>query len=182
MRAAGVWAWVLALFGAGCAPKFVDTTVNGVPNLTQVAPRLWRMGQPESPTAWSWVQSEVGPNRGVTIVKLNDDAEGVDTPPEGWTLLKRAIPPEDDKPWTVVDKPDPKVVWGIVDEIVAIYIAGGTVIIHCTHGRDRTGLVTALVAMRLFGWSKDAAWKDMITHGFRWELPDLDAFWVENVP
>jgi hypothetical protein len=42
-------------------------------------------------------------------------------------------------------------------------------------------LVSALVGMRLLGWSKDAAWKNMIDHGFRWELPDLDAFWMTDV-
>ena len=92
-------------------------------------------------------------------MKLNDDTEGPDTPPEGWVLRKRPIPPEDDKPWSVVEKPDPKAVWAIVDEIVAAYTVGGVVIWHCSHGRDRTGLIAALVGMRLLGWSKTAAWQ-----------------------
>lgn len=52
---------------------------------------------------------------------------------------------------------------------------------HCSHGRDRTSLASALVQMRLFGMSKRAAWDDMIAHGFRWELPDLDLYWLEDV-
>jgi hypothetical protein len=185
MKTVRLWAWLLAL--CGCAPRFVDTTVNGVPNLVQIAPRLYRMGQPENPAAWGWVDDTVigvgglHPGQSVTVVKLNDDAEGIDTPPDGWVLLKRPIPPEDDKPWTVVEMPDPKVVWGIVDEIVAAYMRGGIVIIHCTAGRDRTSLVSALAGMRLLGWSKTAAWQDMLRHGFRWELPDLDAFWLKDV-
>jgi hypothetical protein len=47
---------------------------------------------------------------------------------------------------------------------------------------NRTSLISALVGMKLFGWSKDYAWQDMLKHGFRWELPDLDAYWLEDVP
>ncbi len=171
---------LLAAFGLGCAPAFHDITVMGVPNLTQVAPRLWRMGQPANEDAWAYLERQLGPN--VTVVKLNDDKEGVDLVPSTWRLLKAPIPPEDDKPWTVVDRPDPKTVHAIVRAIIDAFTRGETVVWHCTAGRDRTSLISALVGMRLLGWSKAAAWKDMLAHGFRWELPDLDAYWLEDVP
>jgi len=175
------WAWLLGLIG--CTPVFVATTVHGVPNLTQVAPRLWRMGQPADAVAWAYVAGTLANGRPITVVKLNDDAEGSDAPATGlgMTLIKRPLPPEDNKPWTVFDKPDPREVRGIVQVIIDAYNRGDTVIWHCTAGRDRTGLITALVGMKLFGWSKDDAWKNMLAHGFRWELPDLDAYWLENV-
>ena len=91
------------------------------------------------------------------------------------------MPPEDDKVWTVLVKPNPQEVQLAVQTIVDAHAAGKVVAWHCVHGRDRTGLISALVGMRLFAWSKDYAWKDMLSHGFRWELPDLDAYWVENV-
>ena len=160
MKIARLWAWALGLFGT--TPPFENTTVNGVPNLVQIAPRLYRMGQPETPAAWRWLSSvivgagDLRSGQSVTVVKLNDDATGIDTPPDGWTLIKRPIPPEDDQPWSVFEKPATKVVWAIVDEIVAAYTQGGIVIWHCEHGRDRTGLIAALVGMRLLGWSKTA--------------------------
>lgn len=171
---------LLALFGIGCAPAFVDRTVNGVPNLVMVSPRLWRMGQPTNADSWAYLARTIGPR--ATVVKLNDEAEGVDAPPAGWSLVKAPIPPFDDQPWTVFVKPDARAVHGIVNAVVDAYRRGDTVVWHCSHGRDRTGLVSALVGMALLGWSRDQAWNDMIAHGFRWELPDLDAYWLTDVP
>ena len=168
-----------AIFGISCSP-FVDRTVMGVPNLTQVAPRLWRMGQPADAAAWAYLKTQLGDGP-VTVVKLDDDVEGTDTPPSGWRLLKMPIPPFDDQPWTVLDKPDPVKVRSIVDWIASAYAAGHTVIWHCVHGRDRTSLVSAMVGMRLLGWTKQQGWDDMLAHGFRWELPDLDLYWIDDV-
>jgi hypothetical protein len=191
-----LWLWLLALAGCG-HPAFVDTNVQGVPNLMQVvpgSPRLWRMGQPADATAWGYVaKTLLGPPSAVRlgnaaqpriiVFKLNDDAEGSDdlVTTFGWQLVKVPLPPEDDKVWTVLVKPDPKEVWRIVHLVADAYAQGYVVVWHCTAGRDRTSLVAALVGMKLFGWTKDVAWQDMLAHGFRWELPDLDAFWVENV-
>ena len=146
---------------------------------------MWRMGQPADEGAWDYVRFQMEKSgKPILIVKLNDDNEGKDEPMlgfAGWTLSKNAIPPEDDKPWTVFVKPDPNEVTAIVKLIVWAHQSGWVVAHHCTHGRDRTSLITALVGMKLFGWTKKQAWDDMIAHGFRWELPDLDAFWLENV-
>lgn len=193
MRA--IWSWLLKLWSLALgvlrlrgAPPFMDTTVMGVRNLTMVAPRLWRMGQPTDAASWAYVAKTIvgfgglHPGQSVTVVKLNDDNEGSDEPVlsiGGWRLVKMPIPPKDDEPWTVLVKPDPKIVWGVVQLIVDAYTRGETVVWHCTAGRDRTSLISALVGMKLLGWSKSAAWRDMLAHGFRWELPDLDLFFVE---
>src|ERR1019366_4464522 len=94
---------------------------------------------------------------------------------EGWEVVRIPMPPEDDKIWTVFVQPSKQDVQLAVDTIIAAHTAGKVVVWHCSHGRDRTGLISALVGMKMFGWSKSYAWNDMITHGFRWELPDLDA-------
>lgn len=172
-----VWNTMLALVGVGPEP-FHPTTINGVPNLTLVAPRLWRMGQPANPAAWEFLQRVLGD--GIVVVKLNEDGEGVDTPPAGWTLIKAGIPPYDDRPWTVLEKPDPVKVQGIVNTIADAYFAGKTVVWHCTAGRERTGLVSALVQIRLFDLPREAAWKDMLAHGFRWGAVDLDEYWLSD--
>ncbi len=180
LRAGAIWAAILAFFG--CAPQFVDTTVQGVPNMVQMAPNMYRMGQP-TPEGWAYVKTQVDPSRPVLVVKLNDDVEGDDSAVlqfKDWYLNKEPLPPEDDKVWTIFVKPDPKEVTSIVKMIIQAYQAGWTVIWHCSHGRDRTGLIAALVGMKLFGWTKDQAWADMLKHGFRWELPDLLAYWIED--
>ena len=174
------------LVTTGCT-SFVDTTTPaGVPNLLQFAPKMYRMGQPPATeAAWRELARRIAPNgEPVVIVKLDDETEGNDdlaTQLYGWEVARLAIPPEDDKPWTVFEPPDVKTVQTIVQTIVEARLDGKVVAWHCVHGRDRTGLVSALVGMRLFGWSKDAAWKDMLAHGFRWELPDLAAFWIADV-
>jgi hypothetical protein len=124
------------------------------------------------------------PGKLVYVFKLNDENEGSDNPAEpfaGWQVIRTPLPPEDDKPWTIFEKPNPREIAKITSMIAGYHQAGHVVIWHCTHGRDRTSLVGALVGMQLFQWSKDQAWKDMIAHGFRWELPNLDAYWIENV-
>jgi protein tyrosine/serine phosphatase len=42
----------------------------------------------------------------------------------------------------------------------------GPVLLHCMHGADRTGVVSALYRMSLQGWSKDAARQEMLHGGF----------------
>jgi protein-tyrosine phosphatase len=179
--------WLLAfLVFLGCTPKFVDTTTSrGVPNLVQFAPKMWRMGQPPTNAAWVELAGLIAPNgEKVVIVKLDDETEGSDNFAEttlGWEVVRVPIPPEDDKPWTVLEKPKASDVLRARDAILVAHQAGKVVAWHCVHGRDRTGLLSALVGRKLFGWSKDYAWQDMLKHGFRWELPDLDTYWIEDV-
>lgn len=146
--------------------------INGVPNLTQIAPRLWRMGQPEDIGSWADLFNRIGADpRDVVVVKLNADAEGDDDKPSqllDFGLVKRPMPPYDTQPWTALVRPDPAYVHETVDVIERAYKSGKTVIIHCTAGRERTGLVTALSGIQLFGWTKEYAELDMIHHGFRW--------------
>lgn len=175
---------VLALLG--CVPKFVDTTTpGGVPNLFQYAPKMWRMGQPPTDAAWTELSWLISPNHEqVTVVKLDDETEGSDDYAEtalGWEVIHVPMPPEDDKNWTVLVKPNPGQVRLAVNSIITAHAAGKVVVHHCVHGRDRTSLITALVGMKLFGWTKEYAWNNMLQHGFRWELPDLDAYWIEDV-
>jgi peptidoglycan/xylan/chitin deacetylase (PgdA/CDA1 family) len=185
MRVPRFLAFLLAL--VGCGGSFKDTTTpSGIPNIANVAPRLWRSGQlPPQEGVWRDLASRIAPNgEQVLIVKLDDEVEGNDDLAVsllGWTVLRVPLPPEDDKVWTVLVKPEPEDVNKIVQAIVDAYNAGKVVLWHCVHGRDRTSLISALVQMKLFGMKKDAAWKDMLAHGFRWELPDLDAYWVEDV-
>jgi protein-tyrosine phosphatase len=100
----------------------------------------------------------------------------------GWKVIRAPMPPEDDKPWTIFVKPNPATVRQVLAAIIIERAAGRTILIHCVHGRDRTSLVSSIAGMALYKWSRARAWKDMLAHGFRWELPDLDAYWLVDVP
>ena len=183
MKLRAIWTAILAFIG--CAPSFTATDVTGVPNLDQYAPDMWRMGQPADAAAWSYVDSVIAkPGKPVLVIKLNDDNEGSDSPMldfQDWYLQKYVMPPEDDKVWTVLIKPDPKEVSAAVNSIITAHNAGWVVVHHCTAGRDRTSLIAALVQQKMFGWTKKQVLDDMLKHGYRWELPDLDAYLAENV-
>lgn len=175
---------VLALFGCGLGFK-ETTTPAGVPNLEQVSPGMWRMGQPPDAAAWKELAGLIAPNgEKVVVVKLNDDNEGSDdlATALGWTVIKDAMPPEDDKPWTIVIKPTVDQVMGAVDDILKAHGQGSIVVWHCTHGRDRTSLVSAIRGQKMFGWTRQQMEKDMTAHGFRWVDVDLTAFFFEDVP
>jgi protein tyrosine/serine phosphatase len=77
------------------------------------------------------------------------------------------------------------------DEIVAalrlIKNRQGSIVIHCKHGADRTGLVIALYRIVFQGWSKQAAIEEMEKGGYNFHavfsniaqyIMDLD---VENI-
>jgi len=173
---------VLALFGCGFG--FHETvTPAGTPNLVSFAPRMWRMGQPPNEAAWKELAARIAPSgERVVIVKLNDDEEGSDDPATtlGWKVLKFPMPPEDDKPWSVLIKPSVEQVMGAVQVIHYAWTQGYVVAFHCSHGRDRTGLVSALEGRKMFGWSRSQMEKDMTDHGFRWVDVDLTAYFFED--
>jgi protein-tyrosine phosphatase len=188
-------AFCLMVTGCGLSPcvvRFVDSHSDGTPNLEKFAAgkaggaAMWRMGQPPDERAWAALRLAVladNPSaRDIVVVKLNDSREGDDAPAAalGWTVLPHPLYPEDDKPWTVLVAPTRQEVDAAVEDILAAHARGATVLWHCSHGRDRTSLVAALVGRRLLGWSKAAGWNDMLAHGYRWELPGLDVYWAEN--
>lgn len=54
--------------------------------------------------------------------------------------------------------------------------AQGPVLLHCTHGADRTGLICALWRILYQGWSRDEALDELINGGF-----GFHAVWI-NIP
>jgi protein tyrosine phosphatase (PTP) superfamily phosphohydrolase (DUF442 family) len=50
------------------------------------------------------------------------------------------------------------------------------ILLHCQHGSDRTGLMTAIYRVAIEGWTKDAAIDEMINGGFGY-----NKIWV-NIP
>lgn len=54
---------------------------------------------------------------------------------------------------------------------------GGVVLIHCSHGWDRTGLVSGMVLVLYGDASKEEAWRYMLATGFHWEHVGLWREW-----
>jgi hypothetical protein len=165
-----VASFVLFRLVGSAEPKTVFT--GGVPNLDRVDDGLYRSGQPVTPEAWAYLRS-----LGIkTVVKLNYDEEGSDegAVQAGMTVVSLPIPPRNDVA-SIVDLPERK----RVSEVVRILERRDGVLVHCTHGQDRTGLVVGIYRVHHQHWTKSDAWHEMIQHHFHWELPGLDDFWED---
>ena len=55
----------------------------------------------------------------------------------------------------------------------------GNVYVHCSHGRDRTGLIVGLYRVLHEGWQAKDAYAEMNTEGFRPLNRNLREFWEE---
>jgi hypothetical protein len=143
----------------------------------QVEPGLWRSGQPTTAEGWAYLKS-----LGITqVVKLNFASEGDDVGAEDIGLIVHvfSIQPEGDL--DLIDNiihtyipPDP---WMVADADAAIDAGIATgVLVHCTHGQDRTGYVIGRRRLREH-WSKADAYKEMLAHHFHPELHGLHEAW-----
>ncbi|HRI54871.1 MAG TPA: tyrosine-protein phosphatase [Pseudomonadota bacterium] len=148
------WALLLSLVAAsGCAffaPTPPDTAhLDGFPlrRFDRVDADLYRSAQP-SQEQLRELQKRYGIR---TVLKLNSGAEPV---PEGVTLIHH--------PLNVLKEPSPQELQELLDVIDS---SPKPLLIHCTHGEDRTGLVVALYRRR-HGTATDAAYTDMMRHGF----------------
>jgi protein tyrosine phosphatase (PTP) superfamily phosphohydrolase (DUF442 family) len=53
--------------------------------------------------------------------------------------------------------------------------------VHCEHGEDRTGLVLGIVRVKIFGWTKEKAFQEMLANGFHPFLLGLLWYWWKKV-
>lgn len=140
---------------------------NGLPNLDAVDAKanIWRSGQPTH-EGFAWIKSQ-----GVTnIVKLNAEESDWYAVKLGLNITYFPIDPTDQilgEPW--------KARWA------AAAIRPNT-LVHCSHGQDRTGLVVAIYRVKHDGWTKAAAEKEMLAHGFHKMLFGLWNYWREFNP
>ena len=164
---------VALLAVAACSPTVYT---HGVPNLVQVGPNVWRSGQPK-PEGWAYLRG-----LGITEdVKLNDEAEGSDAPAvaTGIHVNTLTIVPEDDHPISTVEEPDGTKIEAAVS-IMAVAAPGHGVLVHCTHGQDRTGLVVGRYREKHDKWKKSRAWKEMVANHFHPELIGLVVWWLDH--
>jgi len=163
---------------------------NGIPNF-QLVPEtkptkhlVYRGGQPTE-EGWAFLHDKL---QVTTIVKLNAPEEswnqGVDEPATrlGMRVVDLSIPPHD---YGLVPKSLSEPFKAIPEAKIALAIATlaaedhGNVYVHCTHGRDRTGLIVGLYRVLHEGWQAKDAYTEMNTEGFRPLNRNLREFWEE---
>lgn len=139
-----------------------------VDNLQIVIPdRVYRSGQPKGDAEWDYLE-RIGIT---TVVKLNKFSTEVDEAEEfrlagkhGIKVIPVYLQPEDwPHNWNPWVSPDPK---GLMQAIEALENRdNGKVLVHCAHGKDRTGLVVAVYSVRNRNLCKDAAYDEMKFYG-----------------
>lgn len=170
---------VLLLTVTGCAVNpFVVERVNA---------HLYRSPQPATAAQWAEVDAALG--RGGVVVKLNDEAEGSESGAGGLFVARLAIEPKGDGPIYaqldgVLTKPDP------IISTEAVLIACDpalVVLVHCSHGWDRTGYVVARERVQCEGWAPAAAHEEWhrkahyVPYGDRVPAPGLEEAWEDFV-
>ena len=131
----------------------VALSVPGVPNLNRVTANFYRSAQPTA-AGFQALAKDPGIKTVVSLRAFNSDTElltgtGID--------LVRI----------------PMHTWNIEAEDVVAALAAvrraeakGGVLLHCQHGADRTGLITALYRVLFQGWTKEAALDEMQNGAF----------------
>jgi protein tyrosine/serine phosphatase len=161
---------VVALL-ASCAPSRLSVRF--------VEPGLWRSNQPTSVADWARIKSlGIG-----IVVKLNMPGEGSDEGARrlGLVVYELGIQPVGDP--NILDavtnsfrSPDPERL-AAAEEVIESAAGRTGVLVHCTHGQDRTGLVIGRHRVLADGWSKSRAYREMLANGFHPALIGLQAAW-----
>ena len=151
---------------SGCAVMYptppAAAPLDGFPlrRFDRVDEGVYRSGQPSAGQL-----RELSTRYGIrAVLKLNGGAEPVSA---GVSVLHR--------PLSVMSEPDPATLRSILDELEA---SPKPVLVHCTHGEDRTGLVVALYRMR-HGVPSEVAYADMVRHGFH-PYPGVWRAWLRS--
>jgi len=144
----------------------------GVPNFHRVSPTLYRSAQPSAEGMRNL--KELGIK---TIVNLRtfhsdlDEIAGLDLGYEQ-IFMKTWHPEEEDVVRFLRIVTDP---------------ARGPVLVHCQHGADRTGAMSAIYRILVQGWSKEEALREMTEGGYNFHeiwvnlLPWISGLDLENI-
>ncbi|MCP8463278.1 tyrosine-protein phosphatase [Pseudomonas sp. ZM23] len=147
-------------FAAGEAPSDWAKPVDKSFNLYQMSPTLYRSALPNSQNLPLLEQLKV--KTVVSFIKDDDKTWVGDQP-----INVVSFPTHADR----VDDADVLKVLRILQQAEL----QGPVLMHCKHGRDRTGLFAAMYRTVVEGWSKEDALKEMTQGGFGTEDDMTDA-------
>jgi hypothetical protein len=158
-----------------CSPT---TYVHDVPNLAIVRPGFWRSGQPTTTEQWQYLYS-LGIRE---VVKLNFESEGSDLEAArvGMVVHYLGIQPSGDQDiWDNIAhtfvRPDSERLRAAQE----VLNTSRAVLVHCTHGQDRTGLVIGRYRVLSQGWTKEHAYHEMLDNHFHPLLHGLHEEWEE---
>jgi protein tyrosine/serine phosphatase len=124
----------------------------GIENLHRITPTLYRSAQPHPEAAMAL--RELGVKTMVSLRAFNADDEAFRD--AGIRLVRVPI-----NTWHIRDRH----VLRALAEVLAAE-REGPVLLHCLHGADRTGVVSALYRMAVLGWDKESARQEMLLGGY----------------
>ena len=125
--------------------------IDGAPNLNRVTQNFYRSAQPEA-EGFKALAKDPGIKTVVSLRAFHSDKDLLDG--TGIKLVRVPI-----FTWHIETE-------DVIKALAAIRKAetAGPVLLHCQHGADRTGLITALYRVLYQGWTKAAALDEM-EHG-----------------
>ncbi len=130
----------------------VPIELQGVGNLHRVSENLYRSGQPTS-EGMKNLKEMIGIKAVINLRAFHSDADEV----RGTGLLNEELSV---KTWHIEDEDVVRVLKLIRNK------EGGPFLIHCQHGADRTGLMSAMYRIVEQGWTKDEAIEEMVDGGY----------------
>ena len=125
--------------------------VNGVPNLHIVSPSFYRSAQPTA-IGMKAVAQKLHIRNVISLRRWHSDNSLV----SGTSIHITNVPMNT---WHIETEDVVRVL-----KLLRAKQAQGPVLLHCQHGADRTGLITALYRIVYQGWSKNQALDEML-HG-----------------
>jgi len=129
----------------------IPIKMTGVDNLHKINDGLYRSAQPTKEGMMNL--ERMGIKRIINLRSFHSDSDEL----KGTALLNDALSV---KTWHIEDE----------DVIRVLRILrkkeNGPFLIHCQHGADRTGVMSAMYRIVVQGWSKDEAIKEMVDGGY----------------
>ena len=150
--------------------------VNGVPNLHRVSPNFYRSAQPTA-IGMKTVAQKLHIRNVISLRRWHSDKPLV----SGTSIHITNVPMNT---WHIETEDVVRVL-----KLLREKQAQGPVLLHCQHGADRTGLITALYRIVYQGWWKDQALDEMLHGDFGYHavwgnIPDyirnVDIAWLKG--
>ena len=129
----------------------IPITMAGVGNLHKINDELYRSAQPTSEGMKNL--DKLGIKTVINLRAFHSDSDEIN----GTTLLNDALSV---KTWHIEDEDVIRVLRTIQKK------ENGPFLIHCLHGADRSGVISAIYRIVVQGWTKEDALKEMVDGGY----------------
>lgn len=148
--------------------------LKGVPNLHRITNQLYRSAQPSQ--AGMQQLEKLGIEISINFRSFHDDQDEI----RGTNLIERRFPI---KTWRLKDQQIVLILKCIKENQDRV------VLLHCQHGADRTGMISAFYRMIFQNWTKDEALREMVDGGYGYHtvwtniidrIEEMDVAWLRN--